>query len=98
MAVYVIATVLMKEGADGNTEVRPFMKVILMNMSGVEQEAVDFMRSEFVDSPQAAEGWTMSDAEPVMFDIHEGHYEKWRDMIGPAPQVAPARSHLRVVD
>ncbi len=97
MAVYVIATVLLKPLPDGNSVVKPFMRVILMNMQDTEKEAVDFMKAKFSDSAEAKDGWVMAESDPVMFELHQGFVHKWGDLVGPAPNIPKRKGHLTVV-
>jgi hypothetical protein len=97
MAVYVIAAVLVKPLPDGNSVVKPFMRVILMNVPDTKKEAVDFMKTEFSASAEAKDGWTMAESDPVMFELHQGFIDKWGDMIGPAPVIPKWKGHLTVV-
>ena len=97
MAVYVIATVLLKPLPDGNSVVKPFMRVILMNMQDTEKEAVDFMKAEFLDSTEAKDGWVMAESDPVMFELHQGFVDRWGGLVGPAPNIPKRKGYLTVV-
>lgn len=100
MAVWAMSFVMKRIDENGDTEVKPYLKVLLTTTPDDVRRVVEHERDVlFPQTEAAAEGWELL-GDPAMFDFHRGHYETWQHYLSPAPAPAPPErpAHLRVVE
>jgi len=96
MAVYSLAFVMMRKIESGATEVKPYMQVVATNAPDSIEFSVDFVKTHFLDTQHAADGWEIK-GDPVLFEVHEGLYVEWQESMSPAPVFEKPKPKLTLV-